>query len=179
MKISSIASVLSIFTAFAGMTLTAHAVVTLTAHAVVAPESNNVPKMSDKNLIAADSLEQSIHNQVNRYRQAQNLPPLAFDQTISEQARAHSAAMANSGRISHNGFDGRAAAIGQTITYSSVAENVASNQGYENPDNTAVKGWIKSPSHQRNMVGDFDLTGVGVVEQGGSYYFTQIFLRKR
>jgi uncharacterized protein YkwD len=49
-----------------------------------------------------------------------------------------------------------------------VAENVASNQGYENPDNTAVKGWIKSPGHQQNMVGEFDLTGIGVVEQGGS-----------
>jgi uncharacterized protein YkwD len=171
MKFSLIPSVFSILAAVVGMTAI--------AQAVVAPASNNVPNMSDKNLIAAGSLEQSIHNQVNRYRQAQNLPPLAFDQTIAEQARAHSLSMANSGRISHNGFDGRAEVIGQTIAYRSVAENVASNQGYENPDNTAIKGWIKSPGHQRNMVGDFDLTGIGVVERGGSYYFTQIFVRKR
>jgi uncharacterized protein YkwD len=171
MKFSLISGVLSIFTAFAGMTAI--------AQAAVAPVSNDVPNMSGKNLIAAGSLEQSIHNQVNQYRQAQNLPPFAFDETIANHARAHSLAMANAGKISHSGFDGRAAAIEQTIPYSSVAENVASNQGYENPDNTAIKGWIKSPGHQRNMVGDFDLTGIGVVERGGSYYFTQIFVRKR
>jgi uncharacterized protein YkwD len=171
MKFSLIPSALSILAAVAGMTFI--------AQATISPKSNSLPSEVQKNLIAVGSLEQSIYNQVNQYRRVQNLPPLAFDQTISEQARAHSAAMANSGRISHNGFDDRAALIGQTITYSSVAENVASNQGYENPDNTAVKGWIKSPGHQQNMVGDFDLTGIGVVEKGGSYYFTQIFVRKR
>jgi uncharacterized protein YkwD len=176
MKFPLLPGLLSIIAAVAGMTIIAQATISPKSSS---PKSTSLPNGVHKNLIAASSLEQSIHNQVNQYRQAQNLPPLAFDQTIAEQARAHSAAMANSGRISHNGFDGRAAAIEKTITYSSVAENVASNKGYENPDNTAVKGWIKSPGHQQNMVGDFDLTGVGVVERGGSYYFTQIFVRKR
>jgi uncharacterized protein YkwD len=172
MKFPLIPGILSIIAAVAG--------ITFIVKATISPKSNSLPTNGvHKNLIAASSLEQSIHNQVNQYRQVQNLPPFTFDQTIAEQARAHSAAMAKSGRISHNGFDDRAAAIEQTITYRSVAENVASNQGYENPDNTAVKGWIKSPGHQQNMVGEFDLTGIGVVEQGGSYYFTQIFVRKR
>ncbi len=169
MKFSLILSILSILGTIAGMTVI--------TQATISPKPTSLS--AHKNLIAASSLEQSVYTQINQYRQAQNLPPLAFDQTISEQARAHSAAMANSGRISHSGFDGRAAAIGQTITYSSVAENVASNKGYENPDNTAVKGWIKSPGHHQNMVGEFDLTGIGVVEQGGTYYFTQIFVRKK
>jgi uncharacterized protein YkwD len=171
MKLSLIPGILSILAAVAG--------ITVIAQAMTSQKSTSLPNGVHQNLIAANSLEQSVHNQVNQYRRAQSLPPLAFDQTIAEQARVHSAAMANSSRISHNGFDDRAAAIGQTITYSSVAENVASNQGYENPDNTAVKGWIKSPGHQQNMVGNFDLTGIGVVERGGSYYFTQIFVHKR
>ena len=170
MKFLLIPGVLSILAAVAGMTMIAQATISPKSHI-----SNQQPQ----NLLAAGSLEQSVHNQVNRYRRAKNLPPLAFDQTIAAQARAHSADMANSSQISHNGFDGRAAAIRQTISYSSVAENVASNQGYENPDNTAIKGWIDSPGHQRNMVGNFDLTGIGVVERGGSYYFTQIFVHKR
>jgi uncharacterized protein YkwD len=176
MKFPLIPGLLSIIAAAAGMTVIAQATISPKSNS---PKSTSLPNGVHKNLIAASSLEQSIHNQVNQYRQAQNLPPFAFDQTIAEQARAHSAAMANSGRISHNGFDDRAAVIEKTITYSSVAENVASNKGYENPDNTAVKGWIKSPGHQQNMVGDFDLTGVGVVERDGSYYFTQIFVHKR
>jgi len=32
-------------------------------------------------------LEQSIHQQINRYRQARKLPPLTLDPRISEQAR--------------------------------------------------------------------------------------------
>ncbi len=176
MKLSLIPGILSILAAVAGISVIAQAMVSPKSYIA---KSTSLPNEVPKNLIAASSIEQSVHSQINQYRQSQNLPPLAFDQTITEQARVHSAAMANSGRISHNGFDGRVAIIGKTIAYSSVAENVASNKGYENPDNTAVQGWIKSPSHQRNMVGNFNLTGVGVVERGGSYYFTQIFVLKR
>jgi uncharacterized protein YkwD len=152
---------------------------TITAQAAISPESNGLPNGGYQNLAATSSLEQSVHNQINQYRQEQNFPPLAFDETIADQARLHSAAMANVGSISHNGFDGRAAALGKTIEYSGVAENVASNQGFSDPGLIAIKSWISSPKHHKTMVGNFDLTGVGVVEKGGSYYFTQIFVRKR
>lgn len=170
MKPLSVSSVLSILAVVTSMTVI--------AQAAIIPRSSSVSDVH-KNLIAVGSLEQSVHNQVNQYRQGQKLPPLAYDQAIAEQARVHSLSMANSKRISHNGFDNRIEVIGKTIDYSSVAENVASNQGYENPDNTAVKGWIKSPGHRQNMVGNFNLTGIGIVERGGSYYFTQIFVQKR
>jgi uncharacterized protein YkwD len=163
--------ILSVFTAVAGMTVT--------DRAAVSPELNIAPNRTHKNLAAAKSLEQSVHDQINQYRQKQNFPPLAFDETIADQARLHSTAMATAGRISHNGFDGRAAALGRSIKYSGVAENVASNHGFQDPSLIAVKSWMSSPTHHRNMVGNFDLTGIGVVEQGGSYYFTQIFVRKR
>jgi uncharacterized protein YkwD len=152
---------------------------TFTAQAAISPESNNLPNWADRNLAANNSLEQSVHNQVNQYRQKQNFPPLTFDETIADQARLHSAAMAKVGRISHNGFNGRAAALGKSIKYSGVAENVASNQGFQDPGLIAVKSWISSPTHRKTMVGNFDLTGIGVVEKSGSYYFTQIFVRKR
>jgi uncharacterized protein YkwD len=153
--------------------------INLHVRAAINPELNNVPNRAHKNLATAKSLEQAVHNQINEYRQKQNFPPLAFDETIAEQARLHSVAMANAGRISHNGFDNRAAVLGRSIQYSGVAENVASNQGFRDPGLIAVKSWIASPTHHRTMVGKFDLTGIGVVEKGGSYYFTQIFVLKR
>jgi uncharacterized protein YkwD len=82
--------------------------------------------------------------------------------------------------FSHQGFEQRVRQIGQTIPYQRAAENVAVNQGYQDAAQVAVGGWRQSPAHHKNMVGDFDLTGVGVaVSSQGEYYFTQIFLKRR
>jgi uncharacterized protein YkwD len=129
-------------------------------------------------LVDTESLAQSIHNQVNQYRESQNLPRLVLDETISEQARAHSVNMANINRLSHDGFSDRVKTIEQVIPYGGGAENVAFNMGHARPDNTAIQGWIKSPGHNRNMLGNYDLTGIGVAKRGSNYYFTQIFIRK-
>jgi uncharacterized protein YkwD len=170
-RFSLISGILGVFTIVASMTVT--------AQAAVSPELNSMLNRTHENLAAVKSLEQSVHSQINQYRQKQNFPPLAFDETIADQARLHSVAMANAGRISHNGFDDRAAALGKSIKYSGVAENVASNHGFQDPGLIAVKSWISSTIHHRTMVGNYDLTGIGVAKQGGSYYFTQIFVRKR
>jgi uncharacterized protein YkwD len=127
------------------------------------------------------ALEESVHQQVNQYRQSRNLPPLKLDARISEQARVHSQAMA-SGKVpfSHNGFEGRVKAIAKSIPYRKAGENVAYNMGYSNPGEQAVEGWIKSPGHRQNMEGDFDLTGVGITKNAkGEYYFTQVFIKRR
>jgi uncharacterized protein YkwD len=137
-------------------------------------------RKSSKSKLTMNPLELSIHDRVNQYRQAQNLPPLTFDPTISAQARAHSVRMANASRLSHDGFKERVDAVAKTIAYRGAAENVAYNMGHTYPDDTAVKGWIKSPGHQINMVGAYDLTGIGVAQNAkGEYYFTQIFISKR
>ncbi|NET60486.1 MAG: CAP domain-containing protein [Symploca sp. SIO2E6] len=126
-------------------------------------------------------LEQSVHQQINQYRQSRNLSPLTLDPRISEQARLHSEAMA-SGRVpfSHDGFKGRVQALEKSLPYSSAAENVAYNQGYSDPARQAVEGWIKSPGHLKNIQGEFDLTGIGVIQNAkGEYYLTQVFLKRR
>lgn len=121
-------------------------------------------------------LEKSIYEKVNQYRQSQKLPPLKIDPRISEEARKHSQNMANKTvPFSHQGFETRI--VNTHINYRSAAENVAYNQGYQNPAQVAVDGWIKSAGHQKNMVGNFNLTGVGVAKNAqGEYYFTQIFM---
>jgi uncharacterized protein YkwD len=128
--------------------------------------------------VDSESLAQSIHNQVNQYRESQNLPPLELDETISDRARAHSVNMVNIDTLSHDGFDDRVEMIREIIPYSSAAENVAYNMGHDRPDDTAIRGWINSPGHNQNMLGNYDLTGIGIAERGGKYYFTQIFIQK-
>lgn len=130
--------------------------------------------------ISLNALEQAIYQQVNEYRQSRNLPPLTVDASINEQSKLHSQAMA-SGKVpfSHQGFDDRVDAIAKSISYRSAAENVAFNEGYSDPATQAVKGWLNSPGHRKNIEGNFDLTGVGVVKNAeGKYYFTQIFIRR-
>ena len=124
-------------------------------------------------------LELDTYNLVNKYRQSRNLPPLTMDSAIVAEARAHSEQMAKLGQMSHDGFNERVTSVSKTIIYRKAAENVAYNMGYGKPDLVAVQGWIESPGHQRNMVGQYDLTGIGVSKNAkGQYYFTQIFIRK-
>jgi uncharacterized protein YkwD len=139
--------------------------------ATTVPTSNSTPVMSE--------IELAIYNRVNLYRMSLDLPPLVIDPVISAQAKAHSQEMARTGTMSHDGFRERVDSVAKTITYRSAAENVATNMGYKQPDVQAIEGWIESPGHHRNMIGRFDLTGIGVVQDAkGEYYFTQIFIRK-
>jgi uncharacterized protein YkwD len=124
-------------------------------------------------------LELSVHRQINQYRQSRNLPVLDFDPIISAQARIHSEEMAKISDLNHDGFNERLDTVAETITYQSAAENVAFNKGYIQPDATAVKGWLDSPGHHQNILGRYNLTGIGVAQNAkGEYYFTQIFVRK-
>ena len=52
--------------------------------------------------------------------------------------------------------------------------------GFSNPGEKAVVGWINSPGHHKNIVGDFNLTGIGIAKNNeGKYYFNQIFIKTR
>ena len=82
--------------------------------------------------------------------------------------------------FSHDGFAGRVKAVQRKIPLEKMGENLAFMKGYPDPVSVAVKGWINSPGHQKNMVGDYNLTGIGIAKNNaGEYYFTQLFVKKR
>src|SRR5579883_2484179 len=121
-------------------------------------------------------LDQSVLQQINQYRASRKLPPLRLDSRITAQARAHSQAMAErSVPFGHDGFQQRVQAIARVIPYRQAAENVAYNQGYSDPAQQAVQGWLKSSGHRQNIEGLFDLTGIGIAQNvKGEYYLTKI-----
>jgi uncharacterized protein YkwD len=125
-------------------------------------------------------LVMSIHQQVNDLRRAQRLKPLTLNPVLSVQAKEHSVDMARNGStVSHRGFAERLREIQKKLPYRAGAENVAANMGYENPAREAVESWKNSQGHRNNMLGDYDLTGIGVARNAqGHYFFTQIFLRQ-
>ncbi|MFN6248945.1 CAP domain-containing protein, partial [Microcystis sp.] len=145
------------------------------------PSFSPAPSPSPLDAATLLVLENKIYQQVNRYRLSRNLSPLLLNRAISQQARLHSQRMA-AGLVpfSHQDFDKRAQTIGVSVPYQAVGENLAVNQGYDDPVMMAVDGWIKSQGHRENMEGDFDSTGIGVAtDNQGKLYFTQIFLKRQ
>lgn len=122
------------------------------------------------------TLEQQTYARINEYRRSRGLAALAWNDVVAAQARQHSQDMAT-GAVSfgHDGFDARLAIIRRTIPWSSAAENVALNRTATG----AVDSWLDSPDHLQNIVGRYELTGVGAVAAGSSVYFTQIFIESR
>ena len=125
-------------------------------------------------------LARQVHKSINQYRAKQNLPPLILNSHISQQAQIHSQNMAQQVvEFSHQGFETRIKALKGQVIYRRAAENVAYNQGYQDPVQRAVAGWIESQGHHENLLGNFDLTGIGVAKnERGEYYFTQIFIKE-
>ncbi|MBD0387373.1 MAG: CAP domain-containing protein [Nostoc sp. C3-bin3] len=123
------------------------------------------------------ALEQSVFKKINDYRVSQKLPKLTRNSAIDDKAMIHSKDMANRKvPFGHTGFSQRVKTV--NIPYSSAGENVAYNQGYNDPVTTAVQGWLKSPGHLANIRGNFQKTGIGVATNSrGEIYFTQIFFR--
>ncbi|MEL6457125.1 MAG: CAP domain-containing protein [Cyanobacteria bacterium J06636_27] len=130
---------------------------------------------------SVSTIEQSTHRLINAYRNRRGLSPLRRNNYLNKLARHHSRRMAAKlcGH-GHSGSEGRYEKISKYIPYRRVAENVAYNGGHKYPDRVAVKGWIKSPGHHKNMVGQYKYTGIGVAKSKcGQYYFTQLFVSPR
>eukprot|EP00877_Chromochloris_zofingiensis_P000383 jgi/Chrzof1/10345/Cz04g38190.t1 len=123
-----------------------------------------------------NQLEERVNQLVNEFRAQNGLGPLTRDARIDLQSRGHSNNMAD-GTVAfgHAGFPQRVQNSG--INWRSAGENVAYNYGYSDPAQTAVTGWINSPGHRANMLGNFNLSGIGAaIAANGAVYFTQVFI---
>ena len=72
--------------------------------------------------------------------------------------------------FSHDKFDERHKKVPFYCT--SFSENVAYNYGQADPVECAVRGWINSPGHRKNMLARNNLCAIAVFQLGGKYYFT-------
>jgi uncharacterized protein YkwD len=115
---------------------------------------------------------------INAYRESKRLSPFVSEPIVYQQALEHSLAMVKNDDLSHDGFDKRVKEINKTIFSMASAENVAFNQGEDNPAKTAFEQWKTSRGHNKNMLGNYTHTGLAVAKSNdGKYYFTQIFIR--
>ncbi len=142
--------------------------------------SQNTPGTSPVTVNAHEKLEQDTAVLINQYRQSKGLSTLISNETIANAAREHSENMAT-GKVpfGHDGFAERVDNLRVTMTFSSAAENAASNQGFDDPVRTAVEGWLGSPGHLANIENaSYNRTGIGIARNSDdAYYFTQIFIQ--
>jgi len=123
------------------------------------------------------NMENKVLVYVNEYRKSKSLSPLVSVDAFSQIARSHSIDMQGKDEIDHAKFSGRASKIQNQYPQASVAENVGSNHGYSTPEKHMVDSWIKSPGHQRNILGNYRYTGIGITKSAeGKTFYTQLFV---
>ncbi|MDT4966475.1 MAG: hypothetical protein QOJ64_1212 [Acidobacteriota bacterium] len=132
--------------------------------------------------VAANSLERRAFDLVNAERARNRLPLLVWDGTLCRVAREHSEAMARQNFFDHDGPDGdvRDRARANGVSWRSVGENIALNQGYDDPVGLAVNQWMQSSGHRANILrGIFTHSAVGVARAAdGRVYLTQVFIMR-
>lgn len=128
-------------------------------------KSTSTEKKEAKPLKAPSKRERSLTRKLlelhNKERAKEGLAPLELDDKLTEAARRHALDMAERGEMSHQGSDGsnpeerieRAGFRGK-----GTAENVA--RWYPSPK-AVMKGWMESPGHKKNILGDYRLMGAG------------------
>jgi uncharacterized protein YkwD len=148
------------------------------------PRLAPAPRASTAAVSAATMSERRLLELVNAERRARGRRPLSWDGELTRMARYHSENMARQGFFNHvdrSGRDlqGRALLLG-IRNWGELAENIAYNQGYDDPEAFAVERWMISSKHRENILnGEFTHAGLGVARgSDGRLYFTQVFMRR-
>lgn len=131
----------------------------------------------------AAETERRAFEATNEMRARNGFSPLSWDGDLCRMARAHSEKMARLGFFAHETPEGlrlkdRARAAG--IRFQVIGENIAYNQGVDDPGTFAVQRWTISSGHRANMLSrEFRASGVGsFVARDGRVYLTQIFIAR-
>jgi len=131
----------------------------------------------------AGKFEEYIFSLINEYRDGLGLNKMGWSDVIADEARNHSKNMADGNvPFGHTGFEERKKNIKDKIPHSLISEVVAWLNdffGVSSPADQVFESWISNLDHREVIEGPFDLTGVGVVKAGTTYYFTDMFLKKK
>ncbi|HEX8853658.1 MAG TPA: CAP domain-containing protein [Pyrinomonadaceae bacterium] len=145
---------------------------------------NHVSRVRAAVAVAASSEERRAFDLINAERRRRGQQPLVWDGELTYMARVHSDNMARQNFFNHidrEGLDmsGRAGALGLR-GWRALGENIAYNQGYDDPAAFAVERWMTSSKHRENILnGQFTHAGLGVARASdGRVFFTQVFMTR-
>ena len=127
----------------------------------------------------ASSAEQSLLQLANQARAAHNLPPLHWNNTLAQAARAHVQRVVHEqGEYLHQ-YPGepdlmtRGAQAGAHFV--TIAENIG---GHAENSADLQQSWMTSPTHRANLLDpNLNAVGIAVVEKDGLLYAVEDFAR--
>lgn len=125
--------------------------------------------------------EREVIQAVNAYRAKKGLPAIGYDERIARVARVHSANMAaHRVPFGHTAFAQRMSSLyGLFKNADGGSENVAYFPKSKSPAQV-VAMWLTSRGHRRNIEGNFQNSGVGIVHDSRGYvYYTHTFLHNK
>ncbi|HEX8707701.1 MAG TPA: CAP domain-containing protein [Pyrinomonadaceae bacterium] len=133
--------------------------------------------------VAAVSLERRAFDLINAQRRANGQAPLIWDAALNRMARLHSENMGRLNYLAHEGPDGdmQSRARASNIQgWRSLGENIAYNQGFDDPAGFAVERWMRSEKHRANILrSQFTHSAIGVSRTAdGRVYLTQVFITR-
>lgn len=143
------------------------------------PTTTASPALSE-----ANEIERRAFESTNAARMQNGLAPLVWDPALCRMARIHSQNMVRQGYFAHETPDGarlkdRAHAVG-IPHFRVLGENIAYNQGYDDPGAFAVQRWMISPGHRANILNsEFEQSAIGsFIAPDGTIYLTQEFIKR-
>lgn len=133
-------------------------------------------KINVPNIDSIKHTEHIVIQLVNQERASHGLNTLRPDWELSRIARMKSADMLEKNYFSHTSPTyGSPFNMIQSfgVQYRSAGENIA--RGQRTP-HEVFRGWMNSPGHRENILGDYTHIGVGYVQDGS--YWTQMFIKR-
>jgi len=113
--------------------------------------------------------EGTLISRINSSRSAAGKAPLQTYWDLTDDARAHAAAMRNKGSIFHSS---------NLASVTGVWEKLGENVGVGVDANSLHDGFMASSSHRANILGDYNYVGVGVkTDDAGLMWVTVIFMK--
>jgi len=109
---------------------------------------------------------------INASRSAAGLGPLTVDGGIRSHARNHTQDMINSGGIYHSSSAELQAAGGSG--WLKLGENV----GRGGTVDSLHTAFMNSAGHKANILGDYNMVGIGTASSDGVLYVTVVFMKK-
>jgi uncharacterized protein YkwD len=123
--------------------------------------------------------ESEVFDLVNRERSRAHLGQLEWDDQLAQVARDYSRRMAREGFFDHYDPNGKTVLdrAARLRNWSSIGENLFVCDEHPEFAITAVRGWMKSPTHRMNILErTWTATGIGIATgRDGSIFITQVF----
>lgn len=125
--------------------------------------------------------ETEVFELINRERLRAHLGGLVWDDRLARLARDYSRRMAREGFFDHYDPEGQTvvdrAQAARLKNWRSIGENLFVCDDHPYFATTAVRGWMKSPTHRTNILDrGWTATGIGIATASdGSIFITQVF----